>query len=68
MLIGINLISVIKYAVAIALVVCIVLAPAYLAAVNGREKYDKLRVRCGVLLLGWSVIGWLFALFLASKK
>ncbi|MBO7644980.1 MAG: hypothetical protein J6S57_01585 [Alphaproteobacteria bacterium] len=68
MLAGINILAIVKYAAAIILLICIILAPAYLAAVNECEKYDKMRVRCGVLLLGWTIIGWLFALFLSSKK
>ena len=68
MLLGIDLLMIVKYAIAITVFVCIVLAPAYLAAVNGREKYDKMRVRCGVLLFGWSILGWIFSLFLATKK
>ena len=65
---GINVLAIIKYAVAIFLVVCIVLAPAYLAAANGRDKYDKMRVKSGVYLFCWSIVGWFVALFLASKK
>ena len=68
MLLGIDLLMIVKYAIAITVFVCIVLAPAYLAAVNEREKYDKMRVRCGVLLFGWSILGWIFSLFLATKK
>ena len=68
MLLGIDLLMIVKYAIAITVFVCSVLAPAYLAAVNGREKYDKMRVRCGVLLFGWSILGWIFSLFLATKK
>ena len=60
--------AVIKYAIAIYILGCVFLMPVYLAAVNGREKYDRLRVRCGVMLFGWSFIGWLVALILASKK
>ena len=57
-----------KRIVAIGVLICIILTPAYLAAVNGREKIDVARVRFGSWFLGWSVIGWLFALFIATKK
>ena len=58
----------VKYIVAICLFVCIMLTPAYLAAANGKSKYDVMRVRCGSWLFGWSFIGWLFALFVSAKK
>lgn len=57
-----------KYVVAIAVVICIVLAPAYLATANGRSKYDTMRTRMGSWMFGWSFIGWLFALFISAKK
>jgi Mn2+/Fe2+ NRAMP family transporter len=68
MLMGINLLAVIKYAIAISVLVCVFLTPVYLAAVNEREKLDRMRVRCGVMLFGWSIIGWLVSLVIASKK
>jgi len=68
MLMGINILPIIKYTVAVMILVCIVLAPAYLAAINERDKLDKMRVRCGVLLFGWSVVGWMYALFRAARK
>ena len=68
MLMGVNILLVIKYIVAISLMICIVLAPAYLAAANGKSKFDSMRVRCGSWLFGWSFIGWIFALFISTKK
>jgi len=68
MLMGINIIAILKYALAICILVCIVIAPAYLAAANGRDKYDKMLTRCGSLLFSWSFVGWIVALFIASKK
>jgi len=68
MFMGINILTIVKYAVAIFILICIFLAPAYLAAINNREKYDKMRIRCGMFLFSWSFVGWLFALFLSSKK
>ena len=68
MLMGINLLAIIKYAIAISILIAIALTPAYLAAMNDREKLDKMRVRCGSMLFGWSIIGWLVALIVASKK
>ncbi|MBR2286280.1 MAG: hypothetical protein IJ866_02395 [Alphaproteobacteria bacterium] len=63
-----NLIIYIKYIVAIILVVAVFCAPAYLAGQTGRDKTDMTKIRVGSWLLGWSIIGWLWALFKASKK
>lgn len=65
---GINILAIIKYTVAITILVCIVLAPTYLAAVNEREKIDRMRIRCGVLLFGWSIVGWIYSLIVSAKK
>jgi len=68
-MISINgILLVLKYIAAIIIFACIVLTPAYLASANGRSKYDKMRVRMGSLMFGWSFIGWLFALFISAKK
>lgn len=63
-----GLLLILKYVILIAIFVCIVLAPAYLASANGRSKYDQMRVRMGSLMFGWSFIGWIFALFISAKK
>ena len=68
MLMGINILALIKYTIAILVIACILLTPAYLAAANDRQKLDKMRTRCGVLLFGWSFIGWFIALFISAKK
>jgi len=65
---GVSILIVAKYVVAVCILVCILLTPAYLAAANKRSKYDCMRVRCGSWLFGWSFVGWLFALFIAAKK
>ena len=57
-----------RYIAAIAVFVCIVLTPLYLAFANDRSKYDNMRVRMGSLMFGWSIIGWFFALFISAKK
>ena len=57
-----------KHAVAVFVLICIIFAPAHLAAINDCNKYDKMRVRCASLLFGWTIVGWVFALFLAAKK
>lgn len=68
MLYGINILLIIKYIALVCIFVCIVLAPVYLAVANGCSKYDSMRTRCGSWLFGWSFIGWLFALFVSTKK
>ena len=65
---GINFLLIVKHIVAIVVLACIVLAPAYLAAINGRDKQQTYRIRCASWLFGWSIIGWIIALFMASKK
>lgn len=59
---------VIKYIVSIAIVLAIILAPAWLARQNGRSKNDMILVRLGSWLFLWTGIGWLWALFWSSKK
>ena len=59
---------VLKYIIAICILICILLAPVYLAAANGKAKYDCMRTRVGSWLFGWTFVGWLFALFVAVKK
>jgi len=57
-----------KYLCLIGIFICLLLAPAYLAAANGSAKYDKMRTRVGSWLFGWTFIGWFFALFVSAKK
>lgn len=57
-----------KYVAAIAIVVTIVLAPAWLARQNKRGKQDMILVRLGSWIFGWTGVGWLWALFWATKK
>ena len=63
-----NIIIFVKYVIAITLVVAILCAPAYLAQQTGKDKTDMARIRIGSWLLGWSVVGWIWALFESIKK
>lgn len=63
-----DVLYVLKYFVIIGIFVCMVLAPAYLAAANEAKPYDRMRTRVGSWLFGWSFIGWFFALFVSTKK
>ena len=57
-----------KYIAAIILFVVITMAPAYLAAKNGKDKFMCLRIRTASWVFGWTGVGWLLALFWAVKK
>ncbi len=65
---GINILLIVKYALAIAIVWCIVMAPAYLARQTSKKKYDMMRVRVSSWLFGWTGIGWLIALIFGVRK
>ncbi|MBR5903941.1 MAG: superinfection immunity protein [Alphaproteobacteria bacterium] len=68
MVFNINFSLILQYAVMVGILVVIFLTPSFLAAENGKSKYDNMRVRVGSWLFGWSFIGWIFALFISSKK
>jgi hypothetical protein len=63
-----DILIVLKHIIVVCIFVCLVLTPAYLAAANGSAKYDRMRARVGSWLFGWSIIGWIFALFVSAKK
>jgi len=68
MILNVNILLILKYAILVGLFIAILLTPAFLANANGKSKYDNMRVRVGSFLFGWSFIGWIFALFISSKK
>ena len=68
MIYGVNILHILKYIAVIGIFICLILTPAYLAVVNDSSKYDRMRVRVGSWLFGWSIIGWFFALFVSAKK
>lgn len=57
-----------KYILSACLVLVILLAPSYLAVLNGKGDYDVLIVRLSSWLLGWTIVGWFFGLFWSIKK
>ena len=65
---GINILLILKYAAVIFIFVCLIMTPAYLAIINNSSKYDRMRVRVGSWMFGWTFVGWLFALFVSAKK
>ncbi|MBR5625335.1 MAG: superinfection immunity protein [Alphaproteobacteria bacterium] len=68
MLYGINILPIIKYIACAILLICIILAPSWVARQNSKGKTDMYAVRLGSWLFGWSIIGWLWALYWATRK
>ena len=58
----------IKYALCVLLLIGIILAPAWVARQNGKGKPAMQAVRLGSWVFGWSIIGWIYALYQATKK
>ena len=63
-----DILLVIKYAIAIMILIAIVLAPAWLARQTGKSKQDMILVRLASWIFGWTGIGWLWSLFWSAKK
>lgn len=63
-----DILLVIKYAVAIMIVLTIILTPAWLARQTGKNKQDMILVRLASWIFGWTGIGWLWSLFWSAKK
>lgn len=58
----------IKYIIAILLLCLVIFMPAYLARQSGLDKTNMTRTRIANWLLGWTIIGWLWALFRSTSK
>ncbi len=58
----------IKYAAAVAILIVIFLAPAWLARQTKKGKFDMGVVRIASWLFGWTGVGWLVALYWAVRK
>lgn len=65
---GTDILLAIKYAICIIIVFAIIMAPAWIARQNGKGKPKMHAVRLGSWIFGWSIIGWLWALFWATRK
>lgn len=63
-----DILLIVKYILCIIILIGIILAPAWLARQNGKEKPDMHAVRLGSWVFGWSIIGWLWSLFWAIRK
>ncbi|MCL2748988.1 MAG: superinfection immunity protein [Alphaproteobacteria bacterium] len=57
-----------KYIFAILLITAILMAPAYLARQAKKGNVDMFIVRTSSWVLGWTGVGYLFALWWAVKK
>ena len=57
-----------KYAGAAVVLVIVILTPAYLARQTKKSKLDQLLIRTASWLLGWTGVGWLWALWYAVRK
>ncbi len=68
MLDDINFLLIIKYVACTTIAIGIILAPAWIARQNGRGKPDMHAVRLASWIFGWSIIGWLWSLFWATRK
>lgn len=63
-----GILTVIKYIIAIYIVIVIVLAPVWIARQNKTDKTAMCFTRIFSWLFGWTGIGWLLGLFVSSKK
>ncbi|MDR0448936.1 MAG: hypothetical protein LBG89_00535 [Rickettsiales bacterium] len=52
---------------AIAALAGVSLFPVWLGRHNGLGGYDMARVMTGSILLGWTIFGWVYAVWLASN-
>ena len=57
-----------KYIAATLLLVAIILAPAWVARQNNKDKIEMGRVRMASWVCGWSILAWLWALIVATRK
>lgn len=57
-----------KYVIATAMLCMIILAPAWIAAQTKKDKFPTGMARTASWLFGWTVIGWLVGLIIASRK
>lgn len=68
MILGFDILLIIEYAIGILIVAGIIMAPAWVARQNGKGKPDMHAVRLASWVFGWSIIGWIWALYWATKK
>ncbi len=62
------LIVTLKYIACIFILICILLAPSYLAAFNGKDNYNTMFVRVSSVLMFWTGISWVWGLYKSVSK
>lgn len=68
MIMGLNALLILKYAICVLISIGIIMAPAWIARQNGKGKPDMHAVRLASWVFGWSIIGWFWALYWAVRK
>ena len=68
MIMGLNVLLILKYAICVLISIGIIMAPAWIARQNGKGKPDMHAVRLASWVFGWSIIGWFWALYWAVRK
>jgi hypothetical protein len=57
-----------KHIAYIALLIGVIMTPAWIARQNEKKPLDMARIRVASWVFGWSVIGWIWALIVATRK
>ncbi len=57
-----------KYLISFILIFIIIMLPAWLARQTKKTNYEMLKIRLASWIFGWTIIGWLWALFYSIKK
>lgn len=68
MVIGYDILFILQNAIFAIFAIGIILAPSWIARQNGKGKPDMHAVRLASWVFGWSIIGWFWALYWATKK
>ena len=63
-----QILLILKYVIGVLIIIAIFFAPAWLARQTKKGKPKMHYVRLASWVFGWSIIGWLWSLFCATKK
>lgn len=63
-----EILIIVKFIACITITIGIFMAPAWVARQNGKGKPQMQHVRLASWVFGWSVIGWIWAMYWATKK
>ncbi|MCL2629462.1 MAG: hypothetical protein FWD33_02105 [Alphaproteobacteria bacterium] len=64
---SLDLMQVFYHAAAIAAIVGVSLFPVFLGRLTGCGSYEMARIIAGSTILGWTVFGWFYALYLSTN-